>query len=217
MKCCNITISRKDIACMLLIIAMILINLFYYTKLPESMISHWGFNGEANGWMPKDFAIWIMPVVSVFMLGLFIAIPYIMPPRDKKNFKKFSRIYENMKLIFIGFMAVINIVVTFVNVGYNIPVGLIIAGMVAALLYYFGIIMPEFKRNYFIGIRTPWALEDENNWNKTQVYGGKVFKFIAFFILFAAFFPEYFLWLFFFPLIVGIVSIFWYSYKISKK
>jgi len=180
------------------------------------MASHWDAMGQVNGWMGKFLGTFLMPVVGAFMLGLFLLIPKIMV--FKQNFKKFEDIYDDIKIIFVGFMFILNLIVILANLGYDIPIGIAVGGLVAVLLFYFGHIMPQFKRNYFIGIRTPWALTDDENWRKTHLFGGKVFKILALFIVLSFLFPEYFFWLFGIPMIVGVLGIFWYSWnEFAKK
>jgi len=208
-------LSTKDWICIVLVITMFLINMSVYSQLPEKMISHWSASGQANGWMGKFWGTFLIPIVSVFMIGLFLLIPKIMV--FKENFKKFKDVYDNFKIIFTGFMFILNLIIIFSNLGYDIPIGPVVGGLVAVLLFYMGHIMPKFKRNYFIGVRTPWALADDANWKKTQIYGGKVLKAIAVFLVLSFLFPEYFLYLFGIPIAVGVLSIFWYSWNESRN
>jgi uncharacterized membrane protein len=37
-----------------------------------------------------------------------------------------------------------------------------------------GWFMPKFRQNYFAGLRLPWTLENEANWNATHQLAGKI-------------------------------------------
>ena len=207
-------LSTKDWICIILVITMFLINMSVYLQLPEKMASHWSVGGQVDGWMDKFWGTYLIPIISIFMIGLFLLIPKIMV--FKENFEKFKDVYDNFKIIFTGFMFILNLVVVFSNLGYDIPVGIVVAGLAAVLLFYMGHIMPKLKRNYFIGVRTPWSLADDKNWEKTQIFGGKVMKVMAVFLVLAFLFQEYFYYLFMIPIVVGILSIFWYSWNESR-
>ena len=74
------------------------------------------------------------------------------------------------------------------------------------------------KRNFFIGIRTPWTLSSDRVWDKTHKLGSVLFRVVAFFIVIAFFFPDYFFWIFVVPLLGMIVYLFVYSYlEFSKE
>jgi len=36
-----------------------------------------------------------------------------------------------------------------------------------------GLFMPKIKRNYFVGIKTPWTLQSDEVWIKTHKFAGK--------------------------------------------
>jgi uncharacterized membrane protein len=61
------------------------------------------------------------------------------------------------------------------SLGFKVPVGKILPGCVAVLLIVLGNYMGKLRRNWFFGIRLPWTLSDEDNWNKTHRLGGKLF------------------------------------------
>ena len=59
------------------------------------------------------------------------------------------------------------------------------------LFYYCGVLIENAKRNWFIGIRTPWTLSSDSVWEKTHKIGGKLFKIAGIIALFGIFFPNY--------------------------
>jgi len=61
---------------------------------------------------------------------------------------------------------------------------------VSMLFISIGVLMPSFKRNFFVGIRTPWTLADDKVWKKTHKFGGKAFVLAGLAILLSIPFPE---------------------------
>jgi uncharacterized membrane protein len=62
------------------------------------------------------------------------------------------------------------------NLGIKISPNITFPVAIGILFYYIGVMLEKAKRNYFIGIRTPWTLHDEEIWDKTHQLGGKLFK-----------------------------------------
>ena len=54
-------------------------------------------------------------------------------------------------------------------------VGILVCGGCGVLFIFLGNYMPRIKQNYMFGCKTPWALNNEHNWNRTQRMGGIVF------------------------------------------
>ncbi len=84
--------KKAYIFCLAIIVFSFALAVFYYPLMPESMASHWGANGEVNGYMPKFWALFLMPIVSLSIFGLFIFIPRIDPM--KENFAKFRKYFD---------------------------------------------------------------------------------------------------------------------------
>ena len=68
-----------------------------------------------------------------------------------------------------------------------LQVGRVVCAMVAVMFILLGNLMPKFKSNFFTGMKTPWALSNENVWNKTQRLGGRLFFFGGLVILISCF------------------------------
>jgi uncharacterized membrane protein len=87
----------------------------------------------------------------------------------------------------------------------------------AILFYYSGILIENAKRNWFIGIRTPWTLSNDEVWDKTHKIGGKLFKLAGILALFAIFFERYAILVIVVPLIVVSIYTVVYSYLEYQK
>lgn len=198
-----------------LILISFLFGIYVYPQMPEKMASHWNAKGEVNGYMSKFWALFLMPFFSIGLFLLFIFIPKIDPL--KKNVEKFRKYFDWFILIFIGFMVYIYSLTILWNFGYRFSMARVLAPAFGILFFYLGILMEKSKRNWFIGIRTPWTLSNDVVWEKTHKLGGKLFKFTGIVAFFGILFERFFLFFVLFPLFLGVFYLIIYSYIEYKK
>jgi len=179
----------KEIKLSLLVItASFATGVYFYPSMPEMIASHWGIGGQADDYMPKFWGLFLVPIMSLAIFGLFLLLPKIDPM--KANYAKFKRYYDGFLLAFVVFMAYIYALTIFWNKGVNIDMGRAIIPAMAALFYIVGLVLEKAKQNWFIGIRTPWTLSSEKVWDKTNKLGAKLFKTVAIIVLFSRLFGE---------------------------
>lgn len=206
--------KTKAIISIGLIVTSFLIGLYFYSQLPSTLATHWGINGEANGFSSKIFGLFFIPILSILMLALFSVLPKTDPYR--KNFNQFSQYYENFILIVISFLFYIHIATLIWNLGYRFNMIQVLSPAFAGLFYFISILTANAKRNWFVGIRTPWTLSSEDVWDKTHKLGARLFKIVAFISLLSLILPQYALIFIVAPLILASVSLFVYSYIIYR-
>ena len=85
------------------------------------------------------------------------------------------------------------------------------------LFFYCGILIKNAKRNWFIGIKTPWTLSSDKVWDKTHKLGGKLFKIMGVISFLGIIFPNYFVWLLLVPILAITLFILFYSYFEYQK
>lgn len=86
----------------IIIILSFFIGIYFYPQMPDKMASHWNIKNEVDGYLPKFWGLFLMPLVSLGMYGLFIALPRIDPL--KKNIEAFKKYYFGFILIMIVFL-----------------------------------------------------------------------------------------------------------------
>lgn len=165
------------------------IGVYYYGQMPDRMASHWGANGEVNGYMSKFWGLFLMPIVSIILFLLFLAIP-IMDPL-KENIKKFRSYYDKFILLVMIFLFYIYFVTILWNLEIRLDVSLLIIPGLAILFYYAGVLIGHSKRNWTIGIRTPWTISSDAVWGKIHSLGAKLFKICAIAMLIGLIVPDY--------------------------
>ena len=207
---------RKNVIIILgIILLSFIIGIYFYPQMPERMASRWDVQGQVVGYMPKFWGLFLMPFVLVGLALLFIAIPRIDPL--KANIEKFRKYYDEFFILFFIFMLLIHFQVILWNIGIKIspnstlPIGL------GLLFFYIGILCENAKRNWFIGIRTPWTLSNDKVWEKTHKVGGKLFKIAGLIALVGVFFQGYALFFILVPVILVTLYTIIYSYFEYQK
>jgi uncharacterized membrane protein len=99
-----------------------------------------------------------------------------------------------------------------INLGYNINLILIMALAIGIFFFYLGILLEKTKRNWFIGIRTPWTISSDYVWDKTNKLGGKLFKICGVICIVGVFFGNLAIWFILVPIIFSAVFLIFYSY-----
>ena len=171
-----------------LVFASFVVGAWVYPKLPDQVASHWNAAGEVDGYISKFWGAFLMPVVNLAILGLYLLIPRI--EIKKKNLKAFKKYYDNFFLVIIGFMVYIYLITVWWNLYGGFDIARWILPGFAGVIWYSGVLISEAKRNWFIGIRTPWTLSSDEVWKETHELGARLFKVAAVISLLAMFFPD---------------------------
>lgn len=207
--------EKKELLLIIPIILMFVTSFYLYPQMPERMPTHWNAAGEVDGYGNRFMGLFLMPIFLAGIYLLFLFLPKIMVYR--KNFEKFKKYFYGFKVVFILFFIAIYIATLLPNFGIHLNIAYIMIPSLAVLFFYIGYMLKFAKRNYFIGIRTPWTLANENVWNKTHQLGSKLFMVFALVMLSSIFFPKKFVWFVLIPVIAIVLFLFIYSYLEYKK
>lgn len=141
-------------------------------RLPERIITTWGVDGSITGTGSKLVLVWLVAMGPV-LCAVLLAAPALDP--RKESYQKFTKRYHGLCVAIMLFFSVVNCVVIWENVNPGtFSIGRLITGMLGLLFLWMGNVMPTFRHNYFVGIRTPWTLEDPLVWEKTHRLGGRL-------------------------------------------
>ena len=201
---------------LILILLSFIVGVFLYPKLPSKMASHWNLKGEVDGFMPKSWGVFSLPILCLGLFLLLLFIPEIDPL--KKNVKNFRRYYDAFIFSFILFLFYIYLVLLAWNLGFDFNVLSAIIPALSFLFYFLGVLLEHAKRNWFIGIRTPWTLSNNIVWRMTHLLGGRLFKLLSLFVLLGFFIPpmDFYVLLLIFLSVIMIFLVF-YSYLESVR
>jgi uncharacterized membrane protein len=168
--------STKNTAIVLLALIALafLAGALVYPSLPAQVASHWNAAGEADGAMGKFWGVFLFPFIMLGVFALFLIIPKIDPM--KANIESFRKHYDAFWIgMFVFFLYIFALTLAW-NTGHRFNFTTWIIPAVSALFFGLGAFLEKSKRNWFIGIRTPWTLSSDTVWEKTHRLGGKFFK-----------------------------------------
>jgi uncharacterized membrane protein len=172
-----------------LILIVILAGVVLWSRLPETMASHWNEADQVDGTMGKFWGTFMVPAMMIGLTLLFLAIPAIDPL--KKNIAEFRGWFNIIIVLFNLFMAFVHGLTLAWNLGFTgFRMSSAMLPAVGLLFIALGLMMRTAKRNYFIGIRTPWTLANDVVWEKTHRLGSKLFITAGILTVLALFFPD---------------------------
>lgn len=198
-----------------LIILSLLIGAGVYNKLPEKVASHWNLFGYADGYSSKFTGVFVIPIMSIFLLILLFFIPMLDPMI--RNVHKFREYYEWFILTMVAFLFYLFVLVILWNLNVRFNFNAMMSIGFAFLFYQAGNLIEHSKMNWFIGIRTPWTLSNERVWEKVHILGGKMFKICAGVALIGLFVSQYAMFFILCPVMLTAISLVVYSYFAFKK
>lgn len=172
-----------------LILIVLLAGIFLWSRLPETMASHWNEADQVDDYMGKFWGTFMVPAMMIGLTLLFLAIPAIDPL--KKNIREFRGWFNIIIVLFNLFMAFVHGLTLAWNLGHTgFRMSSAMLPAMGLLFVALGLMMRTAKRNYFIGIRTPWTLANDVVWEKTHKLGSKLFIAAGILTMLALFFPD---------------------------
>lgn len=152
----------------IIILVPILVGLVLWNKLPDTMATHFGIENEANRFSSKLFAVVGIPII-LLAIHLLCAITIAKDPR-KQN------ISHKMYSLVLWIVPCVSIFVEFImyayNLGMKVNINLFANIFIGVIFVVVGNYLPKARQNYTIGIKLPWTLANEENWNKTHRVAG---------------------------------------------
>ena len=163
---------KKDWVIWVIIIIPFIYSALIYNQLPEQVPTHWDLEGRPDDYSSKFFGAFMMPLINVGVYFLLLLLPKIDP--RKRNYELFTGTYRALRiLIHSMFTAFYFVTVHGAMTGeaFSPKVFIITIFLFLALM---GNYLKNIKSNFFIGIRTPWTLDNKEVWKKTHELGGKI-------------------------------------------
>jgi len=200
---------------LVLLISFYVLALVFYPQMPARMASHWDATGAVDGYTSRFLGLFLLPFIATAVTALFLAIPVIDPL--KANIAKFRLYFDWFIVLFLLFFEYLYILTILwnKNVAFDFTQALLPA--MGVLFIYIGIMIRNAKRNYMIGIRTPWTLANDEVWNRTHSLGGKLFIVAGVLSALGAIWPKYALVFVLVPLLTVTLVTVIYSYVIYKE
>lgn len=176
--------NKKNLSLILLALIPLILTVFMFKHLPLEIPMNWGFNGHVTYGSRNQ--IWFLAAMPLILAVLFMLIPKLDP--RKSNFAKFSKYYFLISIIIILFTSIAFFIV--LSEAFKpgmINVMIVVNSMTGILFTSLGVLMPKFRSNFFVGVRTPWTLSSDIVWDKTHklagiiwIIGGVLMTFLPF-------------------------------------
>ena len=195
----------------IIILLPILAGLYLWNQLPEQIPTHWNAAGEVDGWSSKAFAVFGLP-------GILLAVQWLCMFGTAADPKKANHSEKIMHLV-LWIIPVLSIVlgaVTYMTaLGADVAVEMIMPLVIGLVFTIIGNYLPKCKQSYTIGIKIPWTLNSEENWNRTHRFAGRLWLVCGLGIMLTAFIGGF--WLFLPITLVMVIVPMVYSYVLHRK
>jgi uncharacterized membrane protein len=200
-----------------LIIVQVILALWSTPFLPDQLPVHWNISGDIDGWAPGKVVIWSSPLLSLLFTLIFWVLIGRGPQLNREGVAA-NRRYGDFFLLFLVCLGLI-LQLIWISLAWNLDINVrVILGLtISLMLVMMGNYMGKLRRNFWLGIRTPWTLISDRSWERTHRLGGWLLFTMGIIGLPLALFPL--LW---FPimgiLLIGIVLLLvFYSYRTASR
>ena len=190
-----------------------LAGVILWNKLPEQFPIHFNAAGEVDGWSSKVFGVFGLPLILVTFQWLCgLGSLKLDPKAENLEGKVFSLVLWIIPVLSV----VLNALVYCTALGMDMNVQIILPLLVGLLLAIIGYWLPKCKQTYTLGIKLPWTLEDETNWNRTHRFAGTIWVVCGLVIMLCGLIGGAFLWVMVAAFVVMIAAPTVYSYLLFK-
>lgn len=212
---CFSCMRRQVQAAILVVLLQFMVAVYLYPSMPESMATHWGLNGAADGYGSRLFGLFFTPAISAVLLPFFLLLPRADP---MGGLSRFQSGYSWFVLGFTGYMTYIYGLSLAWNLGWRFDFGSLLTPVAGLGLYGLGVSMSDTEQNWFMGIKTPWTLSSMTVWTKTHILGSKLFKISGILGFIGAFIGGWIsILLLLTPIMMSAVYLVYYSYAEYQK
>ena len=199
---------------MLTLLVPLALALIFWNQMPEKIPTHWNIYGEADDYSNKTSGVIFISLLNVGLYLLFWLLPKIDP---KRNFDKFNKPYRWIIFSITTFISILHCFVILQAAGFQFSMSKAMLTIILILLIIVGNFLGKLRPNYFVGIRTPWTIENETVWVKTHRLGGRIWVSVALLTLILLFVTNLSFVILIPMLIIMVVVPLVYSYILYKQ
>lgn len=138
---------------------------FLWSHLPEQVPIHWNLQGEMDDYGSKTFGLFFIPLLNI---GLYLLLLYVPKIDPKKRIMVNQKPIPVIRTLLVFFLFAVHCWMISIALGYQLASSNWMMPGIAVMFLIIGNYMRTIQPNYFIGIRVPWTLEDEDNWRQTH-------------------------------------------------
>ncbi len=195
----------------IIILLPMLAGLILWTRLPEQVPFHWNAAGEIDGWASKPVAVFVPSAAMLALQWLCVLVTSTDPKKQNHPKKVVHLVFWLIPLLTV----VLSAFVYASALGKNVRVEVLMPILLGVIFIAIGNYMPKCKQNYTIGIKIPWTLASEENWNRTHRLSGWIWVGGGIVMMLTGFFNAF--WVTMVVVAVMVLVPFIYSYILHKK
>ena len=166
-------LSRTDLLSLIFVVLSFAMVGLLYDRLPDPVPTHWNARGVADGFMSKPWGALIVPLAMTLTSAIFWIIPRVSP--RGYGVDQSIRAYAIIQASALAFLLVVNALALMAAAGMAVSISRTVPVALGALFMVLGNFMAKFRKNFFVGIRTPWTLASDEVWLRTHRLGGRLF------------------------------------------
>jgi uncharacterized membrane protein len=176
---------RYFLFCGLIALALLVAGLVLIPHLPERVPTHWDLHRNVNGYSSRFQVVVIIPAIMVGIMLIFAVLPALSPRHFK--IEPFLSTYLYLMLVITVALAYFQVIILWAAFRPGLPISQTILGGICVLWMLMANVMGKVKRNFFVGIRTPWTLASEQVWYATHRFAARIWMWSGFIGLLLAF------------------------------
>ncbi|MDQ2714297.1 MAG: SdpI family protein [Chloroflexota bacterium] len=207
-----------DILIWAIIAIQLIVAVYGVAVLPDIVPIHWGASGQANGYGSKWLGTFLYPLMSI---GIYVLVRLLLAAGPRLGGRQSTT--PNLKvarIILAGivlFMLIIQLATMAQALGIGFDMTMVVMLAVSVLFIFLGNYMGKIRRNFWMGIRTPWTITNAVVWERTHRLGGWLFVAVGLIGMLCSFIPSLRLWGLLVPLIAVSIFLYIYSYVCYRQ
>jgi uncharacterized membrane protein len=148
-------------------------SLAVYPSMPQKVPIHWNIRGEVDGYGDKSVAAFVTPVAMLGLFALFQALPWLSPRQFSLD--TFRGTYEFLVSLIMALFAYIHGLMLWAAHGGPLDLNRALVGGLCLFFVLIGNVLGKVRRNFYVGVRTPWTLASERVWIDTHRLAARLF------------------------------------------
>ena len=147
---------KSEVISLFILVIVSLVSFYFYANFPDKVPTHWGINGEVDGWSSRALGAFLFPGIIIFTYLIFLFLPMLDP--KKERYREFAAVYHLFKNLILSVLFLIYLLTGLFNLNLPINIAATVSLIIGMMILILGTQMKKIKSNWFIGIRTPWTL-----------------------------------------------------------
>ncbi len=152
-----------------LVAGTVAVTAVLYARLPERVPTHWGLDGEVDGWMSRAVGVWMMPPLALGVWALLRSAPLWVGGHYRPLVERSPM--AAAAFLTVGLLSAVQALILWAALHPGEPAGRALVVGLGAYSLLLAEVLPRMRRNPLVGFRTGWTLASDENWYRTHRFG----------------------------------------------